>query len=89
MKQKYNTVGVSIPDKHLEQAAKARAQTLRRSFSNYVVGLIEADLRAAPPASSGPENICAGKDVKMPKDLAVFVPVGSPPVLKTSPKRRK
>jgi hypothetical protein len=86
VKPKYNTVGVSIPDKQLELAAKAKAKSQRRSLSNYIVGLIEADLMA----SSGPENIAAGKDVKMPKDLAAaFVPAEVAPASKSSPARKR
>ena len=95
MASEYKTVGVSIPFKDLEilRLAKAKAQRERRSFSNYVCGLIETDLAADgswPDASSVPENICADKGVKMPKDLGkAFVQIEPAPVLKTSPKRRK
>ena len=85
MVMKYNLASVSIPDKKLEAAARAKAKAQRRSFSNYICCLIEADLKA----NSSPENISAGTDVKMPADLAVFVPVIPPPVSKTPPKRRR
>lgn len=61
--------GISFPDEELLVAAMRKAKILRRSLSNYICGLVEADLVAAgiqsgdefkessPPA--GPEKVIA------------------------------
>lgn len=43
-KKKYLTHGISWPDPELLARAQARAKRERRKFSDYVRGLIEADL---------------------------------------------
>ena len=43
-KQKYHVQGISFPDEELLNKAKERASLQRRSLSNYICGLIEADL---------------------------------------------
>ena len=54
-KSPYKVQGISFPDPALFAAAKTKAAADRRSLSNYIVGLIENDLRSAglwpPPAS--------------------------------------
>jgi hypothetical protein len=47
MKKKYLVQGISFPDENLFQAAKARAASQRRTLSNYICGLLEADLQGA------------------------------------------
>jgi len=44
VKPKYRVQGISFPDEALYEAAVKEAKTRRRSLSNYICGLIEADL---------------------------------------------
>jgi hypothetical protein len=44
---KYPTTGISIPDKELLMAARAKAKSQGRSLSNYIVRLLEKDLEDA------------------------------------------
>jgi len=48
MKGKYIVQAISFPDPELLELAKATAKAQRRSLSNYVCGLLEKDLKAAP-----------------------------------------
>ena len=97
MEQKWITTAISFKgaDADLHGLAKAKAASQRRSFSNYVTGLIEADLRAAglwPPkmelqevASSSPD-VSARLQAKVDavKRVAYLKPrrAGKSPVLK-------
>ncbi len=46
----YRVQSVSFPDERLLHAAQVKAKAQRRSLSNYVCGLIEADLGWDPDA---------------------------------------
>jgi hypothetical protein len=53
-KTKYLVSAISFSgQEELYEAAKRKAKTLRRSFSNYVCGLIEADLKTNDPDPRG------------------------------------
>ncbi len=42
---KYRVQGISFPDEELFVAALRKARSQRRSLSNYICGLLEADLQ--------------------------------------------
>ncbi len=69
MSKKYRVQGISFPDEQVYLAAKAKAAAQRRTLSNYICGLLEADLaqelKDAPPPSSA--NAAAAADTAAKK----------------------
>lgn len=78
MKSQYPKISVSIPDERVIALAKAKAKQQRRSVSNYIAGLIEADLAAAlkeaPPSSTAVPNVA----VKIRDSVVYRIPKKKP-----------
>jgi len=64
----YRVQSVSFPDERLLHAAQVKAKAQRRSLSNYVCGLIEADLGWDPDAEEPlpPERLGRAKTAVRP-----------------------
>jgi hypothetical protein len=60
---KYKVQGISFPDEELFVAAIRKAKSQRRSLSNYICGLLEADLKNSGPAlHEGPDATAPNED---------------------------